>query len=435
LEFDFVTNRHKLFNSLFYKIKKADSRFIMNYGGAGSGKSVAQHQLELLLQLDGNCNYDTLFVRKHATDIYDSCYSLLKSLAKKYHIEDNFNWTYSNAKRQIENKETGHRILFKGVDDPEKLKSIVGIKRIIIEEASQLDFNDFLELNRRARGIEGIQIIFLFNPININHWIKTKLIDSQSYSKNMTVFRTTYKDNRFLTDIDKEQLENLKEVDENHYNIYALGEWGVDDPDKLFAKAYNKNIHFKYTTKELYSPYDDVFLSWDFNIQNTCLAIQNPTHSPDTINVLREYHFKGYDLQMLCEMIYEDWKGHELFINGDASGRAQSALTSGNESAYDMLRSLLNLSYERHFFVPAANPSHLNSRILTNLLFKHYTINISTECVELHNDLLAVEVDDRGSMDTYKKKNPERTHHLDPLRYHFNAHHRDKISLLNIKNE
>ena len=219
MKIDFNTNKDQLFTSVFKKISKADTRVVVNYGSAASSKSVSQHQLELINLLDAN--YDILFIRKYSTDIYDSCYSLLKQIASDWRITDLFTWTYSNAKRQILNNRTGHRILFKGIDDPEKLKSIVGIKRIIWEESSQGEFDDFLELMRRARGMQGIQIFLLLNPISENHWIKTRIIDSGSYDDILTVVHSTYLDNQFLTDEDKRELERLKDIDENHYRIYA----------------------------------------------------------------------------------------------------------------------------------------------------------------------------------------------------------------------
>lgn len=432
--YDFITNRNKLFNSLFYKLQKADTRIVINYGGSGSGKSVSQHQLELIHQLKSTCNFDTLFIRKHSTDIYDSCYKLLESLAKKYGCYEEFDWVYSNAKRQITNKTTGHRILFKGIDDPDKLKSIVGIKRIVIEEANQLDFEDFLELNRRARGMNGIQITLLLNPVSQNHWIKTKLIEGEAYKGRVTVFHSTYKDNKFLTPDDVLELENLQLVDKYHYDVYCLGEWGVEDPNKIFAKDYSKEIHFGKSFKELYRPeIPEIYLCWDFNIDNTCLAIQI-SESEDEIYVLREYHIKGYDLYMLSEAIMNDFPNHFFIINGDAAGHGGSALTHENSSAYEILRTIFNLTWDS-FVVPKTNPRHKSARLLTNIIFKHFKIFISNECPELDNDLRNVEIDDKGSLDPYKIKHPERSHWLQPLYYHFFAHHREKLTRFNVKGE
>jgi phage terminase large subunit len=434
MKYDFVTNRKKLFNPLFYKIRKVNTRILVNFGGSGSGKSVSQHQLELLLQLKSTTNYDTLFIRKYGTDIYDSCYKLLESLAKKYSIYDEFEWVYSNSKRQITNRKTGHRILFKGIDDSEKIKSIVGIKRIVVEESNQLEFKDFLELNRRARGMEGIQITLLLNPVSQNHWIKTKLIEGEAYKGRVTVIHSTYKDNKFLTKDDVIELESLQLVDKYHYDVYCLGEWGVEDPNKIFAKDYKKDIHFGKPFIELYKPeIPIVYLSWDFNIDNTCLAIQNDEWE-DEINYLKEYHIKGYDIYMLSELITHDFQGHQFIINGDASGHGGNALTQENASAYEIIKTIFNLIWEM-FAVPKANPRHKSARLLTNIIFKHFKINISEECKELDNDLRNVEIDDKGSLDPYKAKHPERSHWLQPFYYHLFAHHSDKLTRFKIKGQ
>lgn len=233
MRLDFKTNADKLFTPLFFKIRKAVTRYLVNFGGAGSGKSFAQHQSELLNLLN-NEKGDILFMRKHATDIHDSCYTLLKNIAAQWNITDLFEWTYSNAKRQITCKHNGKRILFKGIDDPEKLKSIVGIRRIIIEEASQLEPEDFLELNRRARGFANIQIVMLLNPISQKHWIKKTFLDSEVYKEETTILHTTYLDNKFLFEADRKALNDLKEINYNHYRIYALGEWGIDEEGSVF---------------------------------------------------------------------------------------------------------------------------------------------------------------------------------------------------------
>lgn len=434
MHYDFVKNRRKLFNPLFYKLQKVDTRILVNYGGSGSGKSVSQHQLELLYNLKSTCNYDTLFIRKHGTDLYDSCFKLLESLAKKYNCYDEFEWVFSNAKRQITNIKTGHRIVFKGIDDSEKIKSIVGIKRIVVEEANQIEFKDFLELNRRARGMPGIQIILLLNPVSQNHWIKTNLIDGPAYKGRVTVIHSTYKDNKFLTAEDKVELEALKLVDMYHYNVYCLGEWGIEDPNKIFAKDYKKEIHYGKSFKELYNPnIPELYLAWDFNIDNTCLAIQID-EANDTINVLREYHIKGYDIYMLSQLIMQDFQNNLFLINGDASGKGGSALTQENASAYEILKTIFEIPWEM-FDVPNVNPRHKTARLLTNVIFKHFTINISDECPELDNDLRNVEIDDKGSLDPYKLKHPARSHWLQPLYYHFFAKHYDKLKKFKLKDE
>ena len=54
------------------------------------------------------------------------------------------------------------------------------------------------------------------------HWIKTELIDNGA-----TFLKTTYKDNRFIDENYKKELESYKQKDPYYYTVYCLGEWGV----------------------------------------------------------------------------------------------------------------------------------------------------------------------------------------------------------------
>lgn len=83
---------------------------------------------------------------------------------------------------------------------------------------------DINQLKVRLRGGKSKkQIVLSFNPVNINHWIKKHFIDSGI----ATVCHSTYKDNKFLTEEDKNTLEGFRKSDMYYYNVYCLGEWGV----------------------------------------------------------------------------------------------------------------------------------------------------------------------------------------------------------------
>jgi phage terminase large subunit len=64
-------------------------------------------------------------------------------------------------------------IIFRGMDDPEKIKSVQGINRIWIEEATELKKEDFNQLDLRLRGKKEIQMTATFNPISAEHWLNT----------------------------------------------------------------------------------------------------------------------------------------------------------------------------------------------------------------------------------------------------------------------
>lgn len=123
-------------------------------------------------------------------------------------------------------------ILFTGLDDVEKLKSITGISDIFIEEATELTQEDFLQLNLRLRAsISNLQMFICFNPVSKSNWCyKMWFSDQAKVDKNTTmILHTTYKDNRFLPKEYVEAIESYKETDMTYYKIYALGEFATLD--------------------------------------------------------------------------------------------------------------------------------------------------------------------------------------------------------------
>ena len=60
----------------------------------------------------------------------------------------------------------GSVFLFKGLDDKEKIKSIVGITDIWAEECSEFVDEDITQLDLRLRAkVDNLQFYFSFNPI------------------------------------------------------------------------------------------------------------------------------------------------------------------------------------------------------------------------------------------------------------------------------
>lgn len=70
-------------------------------------------------------------------------------------------------------------------------------------------------------------MILSFNPISELHWLKQFFIDNPLDEKDCGVLKTTYLNNKFLDPEDRTEIERLKLEDENYYNVYGLGEWGI----------------------------------------------------------------------------------------------------------------------------------------------------------------------------------------------------------------
>lgn len=227
----------KVFNDVYLPyLEDYDSRYIVFYGGGSSGKSFFIAQRFILKMLQTKMNL--LVVRQTGNTNRDSTYALLKQVISLWNLSSLFEVTDLRIKCK-----NGNEVIFRGLDDSEKIKSITfengELTDIWVEEATECNETDINQLKVRLRGgTSKKQMILSFNPVNINHWIKKHFVDSGI----ARVCFSTYKDNKFLTDEDKESLEAFKDTDEYYYNVYALGLWGVLGKTFFNAKNINKRL-------------------------------------------------------------------------------------------------------------------------------------------------------------------------------------------------
>ena len=142
-------------------VRDYTTRFNVYYGGGGSGKSyfVVQKIILKILQYKRK----VLVVRKVQATIRDSIWALFLRLL--YQMPQVIKTV--NKSEYIIELINGSVIIFKGMDDSEKVKSIEGITDIVVEEASELTEDDFDQLNLRLRPkASNPQIYLMFNPIS-----------------------------------------------------------------------------------------------------------------------------------------------------------------------------------------------------------------------------------------------------------------------------
>lgn len=272
------------FNKWIYDIIDDYTRRIEVYmGGAGSGKSYGACQKILLKAL--NSKRRVLIVRKVQNTIKVSIWRLMLDLLMESGIYDFCKINKSDMEIELPN---GSLFLFKGLDDPEKIKSITGITDIVIEEATEIIEDEFTQLNLRLRPKEEYpQIYLMFNPISKKNWVYSYFFMNE-LDDNTRLVITTYKDNKFLTADYVAELERLQYRNPAYYRIYTLGEFAT--LDKLVFPVYTKKIISDEEIKNLPN-----WTGLDFGYVNDPSAIVNGRI--DTINkkiyVCKEYVKKG----------------------------------------------------------------------------------------------------------------------------------------------
>ncbi|WP_288910792.1 PBSX family phage terminase large subunit [uncultured Thomasclavelia sp.] len=232
----------KVFNTFFLNYLECTSRYLILYGGAGSGKSyfIVERYIYRILK---SRMLNLLVVRKTGKSNRDSTFALFKQVINKWKLSKYFKINESDLR--IKCLLNGNEIVFAGLDDVEKLKSITFSKGeltdVWIEEASEVLESDFNQLDVRLRG-KGTkkQITISFNPIDVNHWLKKRFFDKKD--DNITICHSTYKDNDFLDDDYKKLLESYKDTDPYYYDVYCLGKWGVLGKTVFDARAIQTRI-------------------------------------------------------------------------------------------------------------------------------------------------------------------------------------------------
>jgi phage terminase large subunit len=230
----------EIVNKVYYPLFWDESRYLVLYGSAGSGKSVFITQ-KILKRVIEEKGHKFLIIRKVGKTLRESVFAEFRNTISAWGLTQLFKINKTDMTITCLN---GNQIIFAGLDDVEKLKSISGITGIWIEEASEIDQTDLQQLDLRLRGKTNHykQIILSFNPVSILHWLKAYFFD-QPPPKCRTV-KTTYKDNRFLDAEYIGVLEGLKLVDPYYYTVYCLNLYrgSINSPNSVNTLTHTSDM-------------------------------------------------------------------------------------------------------------------------------------------------------------------------------------------------
>lgn len=219
----------EVFNSVYIPfIEDMKHKVFILYGGAGSGKSFAVAQ-KVVFRASNEKGIRILVIRKTKTSQKESCFKLICSVLKEWKIYSHCKVNLSDLTITLPN---GSEIIFLGADDPERIKSILNPAVLWYEEVSECkDENEFDQLMLRIRSpFYKNQIYLSLNPTSKTSFVYKRwfspgaIIDDNTY-----ILKTTYKDNKFLTQEYIDSLEQLIRTNNFFYRVYTLGEWTTLD--------------------------------------------------------------------------------------------------------------------------------------------------------------------------------------------------------------
>jgi len=267
---------------------------IVVYGGAGSGKSYTVAQFLIIEKLLSNRNKRLLVTRKYNPSLRVTTWKLIHELLDEFEIP-----YIENKTEQVLQLPRRNEIYFRGLDDAEKIKSSE-FNYIWMEEATEFDYEDYLQLKLRLRRATNSvnQMYLTFNPVA--GWTQKQFFEQES--DDVAILHTTYVDNPFLDKEYTEMLELLKEQDEAYYQIYTLGQYAI-----LKNKIYN---NYQIVSK-MPSSYDEIIYGVDFGYNNPSVILEIGLKD-DNIYITKEL----YETRLTNEELIEKLK---LFVKNKNS--------------------------------------------------------------------------------------------------------------------
>lgn len=221
-------------------------------GGANAGKSYSIAD-KLLLQprIQPDKKLRALVIRKTFPSLRSSIIDIFKRRAEVHKID--FNLNEQKMMAQCENLE----IVFKSLNNKEDyiaVKSMTDIDFVWVNEITELRELDYDILRMRIRGGQSkfSQLMFDFNPVGKTSWVYRRFFENGNGRTHKLCY--TVLDNPWATQEEIDKLKEYKQVDENLYKIYFLGDWG-----ELEGVIYNWDMD-----TPLPENVDEVFYGGDF---------------------------------------------------------------------------------------------------------------------------------------------------------------------------
>ena len=301
-------------------------------GGRGSKKSYTVAYW-ILINIMAYDKANVLVVRKVADTLADSCYALLEKCAWNLGVHQEFKFSKSPLK--IIYKRTGQQIIFRGLDDFQKLTSLDvtygNLCWMWIEEAYQITKKeDFDRIDESIRGVlpDGLfkRIMLTFNPWNKTHWLRTAFFETEEGKPldDPDVFShtTNYLMNEWLEEADYKLYERMKRLNPRQYDVAGLGNWG--SPEGLIYENWEEfDFDFNAVARR-----EGVVaingLDFGFSADPTALVCMLYDEAHYELYIYDELYVKGYTSQMRYDAICK--KGHKhSVIYYDSAGALDSA--------------------------------------------------------------------------------------------------------------
>lgn len=390
-----INLKKSIFNKAYLPyLQDYSKRYEIYYGGAGSGKSkfVSQKLVYKAMQ----SLRKILVLRKVNRTTKNSTFQILQDTLSEWKLLPYCKVNKTDFSIMLPN---GSQFICIGLDDQEKLKSIVGLTDAWLEEATEFTQNDFNQVDLRIRErVDASQIILSFNPVSKANWCYLQFFKEDptldAFRTGCNIVHTNYLDNKFLPEEYIKSLLLLETTNPVFYKIYALGEFG--SLDKLVYNNW-QSIEFDYTQIK-----GKRCLGLDFGYTNDPTAL--------TCSIVDDENKRLY--------VYQTWGGTGYLNDQIAKklielgyGRSTIIADSAEAKSIDEIK----LAGVRRILPATKGPGSILQGIQR---VQQYEIIVHPSCTELIEELQNYSwTKDKATNEYINKPVDKFNHYLDALRY------------------
>ncbi|BAQ92535.1 terminase large subunit [uncultured Mediterranean phage uvMED] len=443
----------EMVNPPFKDLFNNKNRILLLWGGRGSGKTYAAAMKIIYMMLTAPY-FKGILIRKVYDTIKESQFDSIKQAIEEMGLNSLFSFKVSPLSITCIN---GNRLIARGLDKAEKIKSIKDPSFVWYEEGNEITEEDFNTVSTTVRSTkaEYLQEMFSFNPESdtpdfLDFWIHKRFFNhtnEKDFTTKVEVetpdgpityaytsIHSTYKDNPHLPSSIAATYEDFKRTSPYYYNVYTLGLWGNKEVGARFYKTFTLDS----VEPVEYAPELPLHLSLDENVNPYLTLTVSQIHNDSEMMIIKqidEICLKSprNTLQETCKEFKSKYRDHTegVYIYGDATSRKADTKLQKGENFFTLAMNYLE-EFKPILRVPKQNPpvksrgEFINQIFLNNI--EGVKIIIGENCTNSIADLLYLKEGADGTK--HKEKTTDK---VSGVRYEKYGHCSDVLDYLTIQ--
>lgn len=290
-------------------------------GGRGSTKS-SFVSIEIILGIMADINANALILRKVKDTVKESVFEQLVWAIETLKVS--YYWHVPKAQLELTYIPTGQKIIFRGADDPKKIKSTKVskgyIKYIWYEEVDEFNGMEEIRMINQSliRGGENFSVFYTYNPPkSVRNWVNQEVTlkrhDRKVHHSNYLSVPQKWLGERFLI-----EAEHLKQTNENSYKHEYMGEV-TGTGGEIFA-----NIKIRTISDEEIETFDRIKrgIDWGYAVDPFHYGVMHFDRMRKHLYIFFEIHKVGLNNFAAAELVKEENKLNQIITCDSAEPKS-----------------------------------------------------------------------------------------------------------------